>query len=173
MAAVLKTLRILRHASKSTGWFHKAGAERSCDARRLRFNGLPRMERKLVAVGSRLVESHYQPTSAFAERSNTYPEASSKLEVDCSDRRSAARERSVAILKDHRWTAAVSTALHGPGDRCKSDNAETPDQPRPRFRGEQTVQTSIVIHSSRDTTTRASTAPVLYPIDQHTYRFIR
>jgi hypothetical protein len=46
----------LRHANRSTGWFHSAGAERSCEARRLRFKGLPRIDKKLVAVGRRLGE---------------------------------------------------------------------------------------------------------------------
>ena len=55
MVAVLKTLRILRQSSKLIGWSHNAGAVRSCDARRLMFNGLPRTDKKLVAVGRRLV----------------------------------------------------------------------------------------------------------------------
>jgi hypothetical protein len=56
MAAVLKMLRILRHAWRSTGPFHSAGEQRSCEERRLRLSGLPRTERKLVAVGRSLFQ---------------------------------------------------------------------------------------------------------------------
>lgn len=54
MAAVLKTLRILRHDWRSTGWLQSEGAVRSCDERSVRFRGFPNIDRKLVAVGRRL-----------------------------------------------------------------------------------------------------------------------
>lgn len=54
MAAVLKTLMIFRQAWRSTGWSHIDEADRSCDDSNVRFKGLPRTDRRLVAVGSRL-----------------------------------------------------------------------------------------------------------------------
>lgn len=82
-------------------------------------SGLPRTERKLVAVGRSLNQGELMyslvgvqtngirlsPTANVSIASHhiaicapaTYPEASSKVDADCKDRKSAARERSVAM----------------------------------------------------------------------------
>lgn len=52
---MLKTLIIRRQVCRSTAWFHIAGDVSSCEASRVIFKGFLRTARRLVAVGSKLV----------------------------------------------------------------------------------------------------------------------